>query len=146
MLSNDVADVRRSCRDISPDPFQKIFCSLGNRSNRFAPDIGRASCGRGVNIHSTNGVMYSICHINHLLLSNRIIALSRRVQGEQNYSKKYAQFRLLVGREYPINSRSCRLHRASVEARPSFAALGGRCWHRPQMRISRLPRALHLHL
>ena len=96
MLSNDVADVRRSCRDISPDPFQKIFCSLGNRSNRFAPDIGRASCGRGVNIHSTNGVMYSICHINHLLLSNRIIALSRRVQGEQNYSKKHAQFRLFV--------------------------------------------------
>src|SRR5574339_1054824 len=65
--------------------------------------LGRASRGRGINIHSTNGVVYCICHINPLLLSNCIITLSRRVQGEQNYSKTHAQNRLLVGREYPIN-------------------------------------------
>ena len=42
--------------------------------------LGCASRGRGVNIHSTNGVVYCICHINHLLVFNRIIALTRRVR------------------------------------------------------------------
>lgn len=75
----------------------KRFLAAGGTEVIGLPLVfGRASRGRGVNIHSTNGVVYCICHINHLLLFNRIIALSRRVQGEQNYSKKHAHFRLFV--------------------------------------------------
>ena len=40
----------------------------------------RASRSRGLNIHSTYSVMYGVCHINHLLVFNRIIALTRRVR------------------------------------------------------------------
>ena len=108
--------------------------------------LGCASRGRWINIHSTNRVMYCICHINHLLVFNRIIALSRRVQKEQNYSKTHAQYRLLVGREYPINSRSCHPDQVSVEVLPFFADPDVPCWIRRQMRISRSPQVLHPHL
>ena len=102
--------------------------------------------GRRVNIHSTNGVMYGICHINHLLLVNQIIALTRWLQEEQNCLKEHMQFCLSVGRACPINSRSCRLDQAPVEVIPCFADPDAPCWTQPRMRISRSLRVLHPHL